>query len=59
MALLVVINLVKTVLQSQYFYQLGLVGLQMRSALTSMLFRKALLVGPSARKNLTGNFPLH
>ncbi len=53
-ALLVGVNLLNTLLNSQYFYKLGLVGLRMRSALTSALYRKALLLGPAARKDLTG-----
>ena len=54
MTLLVSVNLTKTILDSQYFYKMGLVGLRMRSALTSALYRKALLLGPAARKDLTG-----
>ena len=53
-ALLVGVNLLNTILNSQYFYKMGLVGLQIRSALTSALYRKALLLGPAARKDLTG-----
>ena len=53
MILLVALNLIKTILQSQYFYGLGLIGLRIRSALTSALFQKALILGPTARKELT------
>ena len=53
-ALLVGVNLVNTLLNSQYFYKLGLVGLRMRSALTSALYRKTLLLGPASRKYLSG-----
>jgi hypothetical protein len=54
MIILVAINLLKTVLTSQYFYQLMIVGLRIRSALTPALFKKALILGPTSRKNLTG-----
>ena len=53
-ALLVGVNLINSILNSQYFYKLGLVGLRMRSVLTSAIYRKALLLGPAARKDLTG-----
>ena len=43
MVLLVVLNLIKTIMNSQYFYGLGLIGLRIRSALTSALFKKALI----------------
>ena len=56
MTLLVVLNLIKTIMNSQYFYGLGLIGLRIRSALTSALFKKALILGPSARKELTSNY---
>ena len=56
MILLVVLNLIKTIMNSQYFYGLGLIGLRIRSALTSALFKKALILGPSARKELTSNY---
>ena len=56
MVLLVGVNLVNTILNSQYFYKLGLVGLRMRSALTSALYRKALLLGPASRQDLTGAY---
>ena len=58
MTLLVVLNLIKTIMNSQYFYGLGLIGLRIRSALTSALFKKALILGPSARKELTSNYDL-
>ena len=56
MTLLVGVNLLNSILNSQYFYKLGLVGLRMRSALTSALYRKALLLGPASRKDLTGAY---
>ena len=58
MALLVLVNIVETILNSQYQYKMALVGLRMRSALTSALYRKALLLGPASRKNLTGTYYL-
>ncbi len=54
MILLVGINLIKTILQSQYFYQLQLVGLRVRTSLISSIYRKSLVVGPEAKKNMTG-----
>ena len=54
MGLLVIINLIKTIVNSQYFYQFALIGLRIRSALTSALFRKAFDVGPKGRKDITG-----
>ena len=59
MILLVVLNMIKTIMNSQYFYGLGLIGLRIRSALTSALFKKALILGPSARKELTSNYELY
>ena len=59
MILLVVLNMIKTIMNSQYFYGLGLIGLRIRSALTSALFKKALVLGPSARKELTSNYELY
>ena len=35
----------------EYFYKLGFVGLSMRSALTSALYRKALFLGTALHKD--------
>ena len=48
------LNVENTLLKSQYFYKTRLIGVRMRSALTSAVYRKALLLGASARKDLTG-----
>ena len=50
MGLLVTINLTNTLLNSQYFKEQTLIGLRMRSALTSTLYRKSLRLSSRARK---------
>ena len=52
--LLVEVSFVNTLIKSQYFYKIRLIGLGMRSVLTSSLYRKALLLGPTLRKDFTG-----
>ena len=52
--LLVEVSFVNTLIKSQYFYKTRLISVGMRSALTSSLYRKALLLGPTLRKDFTG-----
>ena len=58
MLILVVINLLKTLLTSQHIYQLAIMGLRIRSALTSSLFKKALTLNPKARQEQTSKLIL-
>ena len=53
MLLLVSVNLILTLLNSQYFRDQQLLGLKMRSALTCSLFRKSLLLSSKSRKELS------
>ena len=50
------LNVENTLLKSQYFYKTRLIGVRMRSALTSALYRKALLLGPTLHKDFTGTW---
>ena len=50
MVYLVGINLIKTILNSQYFLEQMLIGLRIRAAMTSALFRKALRLSSKSRK---------
>ena len=50
--LLVEVSFVNTLIKSQYFYKTRLLSVGMRSVLT--LYRKALLLGPTLRKDFTG-----
>jgi ATP-binding cassette subfamily C (CFTR/MRP) protein 1 len=52
--LLMVINLCKTVLTSQFQFTQQLVGLRIKTALTSAIYRKSLKLSSSARKHRTG-----
>lgn len=53
MFLLVGVNFLVTILNSQYFKDQQLIGLRMRSALTSALFRKSLNLSSKSRKELS------
>ena len=53
MTLLVVVNLAKSMLQSQYWYGICVVGARVRSALTSAVFQKTLDLGPASRRDRT------
>lgn len=53
MSLLVGVNLLITILNSQYFKDQQLIGLRMRSALTCALFRKSLRLSSKSRKELS------
>ena len=53
MFLLVGVNIINTILNSQYFKDQQLIGLRMRSALTSALFRKSLILSSKSRKELS------
>ena len=50
MIFLVGINLIKTILNSQYFMTQQLIGLRIRAAMTSALFRKSLRLSSKSRK---------
>ena len=50
MLYLVGINMVMTILNSQYFLEQMLIGLRIRSAMTSALFRKSLRLSSKSRK---------
>ena len=50
MIFLVGINLIKTILNSQYFITQQLIGLRIRAAMTSALFRKSLKLSSKSRK---------
>ena len=54
MAVLVLLNILKTLLTSQNIYQLAKLGLRIRTALTSSLYKKALSLNPKARQEQTG-----
>ena len=50
MILLVGINLVNTILNSQFYIKQMLIGLRVRAAITSALFRKSLRLSSKSRK---------
>ena len=54
MITIIVLNLGKTITVSQYFYGVSTVGLRIRTALTSAIYKKALRLCPSTRKERTG-----
>ena len=56
MAVLVLLNILKTLLTSQNIYQLAKLGLRIRTALTSSLYKKALSLNPKARQEQSGRF---
>ena len=56
MAILVLLNALKTLLMSQNIYQLSKLGLRIRTALTSALYKKALSLNPKARQEQSGRF---
>jgi ATP-binding cassette subfamily C (CFTR/MRP) protein 1 len=51
--LLVIVTSVQTVLLSQYFYRMYLVGIWIRASVTSAIYRKALRVSQSSKKDIT------
>lgn len=52
--LICAVTFINTVLSSQFFYQEYLIGLRIRSALTSAIFRKSVKLSNSGRKEMTG-----
>ena len=52
-AMMLVVQTIQTVLLSQYFYRMYLIGVWVRSALISALYRKGLRVSQSAKKDTT------
>ncbi len=52
--LIVIVTLSTTILNALTFYQEYLVGLRVRSALISAIYRKSLKLSNSARKEMTG-----
>jgi hypothetical protein len=57
--LLVGSNLLRTLLNSQYFYTMQIMGLRIKSALSCFVFKKSMLLSPGARKVRTGNQSMH
>ena len=53
-ALIVVATFVNTIINSQYYYKQYLIGLRVRTALTSAIYRKSLRLSNMARKVMTG-----
>ncbi|XP_077284669.1 multidrug resistance-associated protein 1-like [Arctopsyche grandis] len=51
--LLFLVAMIQTLVLSQYFHRMFLVGLRIRTALTSVIYRKALKLSNSARKETT------
>ena len=52
--LLVGINVIKTLLTSQYFYKLQNISLRIRTVLASAIYNKSLLLSAASRKERTG-----
>ena len=53
MILMVAVNMLKTLSQSQYFYKIMLIGMRIKSTLTTAIYEKGLKLSPSARKERT------
>ena len=51
---LIIATLVNTIINSQYYFQQYNIGLKVRTALTSAIYRKSLRLSSSGRREMTG-----
>lgn len=56
--LLSVVALVAAVADSQYWYRMNLVGLRVRTVLSSAIYRKSLALSNNARKKYSGEYQI-
>ena len=52
--LIIIATITTTIINNQYAYKQWLIGLQVRTALTSAIYKKSLKLSNSARKEMTG-----
>ena len=56
MICIIMLNFAKSLTRQWYFYLVSTVGLRIRTALNCAIYSKALVLCPSAKKFITGNF---
>ena len=55
--LIILATITTTIINNQYYTKLWLIGLRVRTALTSAIYRKSLRLSNAARKEMTGIHP--